>query len=1078
MSVHEVKQALGSWDLRLKKSTPRAILDALDPFGHIVVLPGRVSPKLFGDNLLRQARYVGVYRGRRRGQEHALKGCGMEFWLGDEDGKGHVILGPLSASGATFADSIRMLLPDSVSEGTLHSVPGTFTNTFRYTNPRTAITYVTDSFSSGSNLVSWRVNGDGTLDAGLDSDLYVTVPRAILVAKTATSKDLTMAGVPGRMGLEQDVEDYTTEVILVAEGEGTSIVTASASNPTPYNDLFGQDVVLTRFVSESTTEAGNAAARAQLQLNRFSLPRYAVTLSTDKYDVTGTFQVGDTVAVYDPDTGFVDAANSRIWEGQPINPIHLPVTDMTWPVEKGWTVAFRRGDGTYLDLSEHYIPESGAATIGVGAFNRALTGIGTEPIGTRPSADSSTPATPVLNPIQTVAYQSAASNDVRAAVYLTWNQPLNTDGSTVLDGSHYEIRYRTVEVYNYPVTWSQAAGFTWSQLQTWGRPLSNDAVVANDWNYVIVPWGQESVTINELMVAAEYEFQIRAVDAASPPHNSAWSATIQQLTSSDTIAPGTPAAPEVSASLIAVQVVHRLGLASGGEYNLPQDLHHLEVHVGGPAFYPDETTRLGTIVANAGHLAAQTPVVATFTVSNTEEIWVKVVAVDRFGNRSSGSEAVQASAILIDSAHISDLTASKITAGTITADLLISGSIKTAESGQRAELNQLGLQLYDADGELTVNLTADDDTPNFISITDGYQNTLASIDQDGNIQGQIGTFTDVVVDGQALLGERLPLFEKGTVAYGLIGPPSPPNPASLPYGIMQLAFQAEEGRSYQLNVRANMAVLGGVNGQESPGIRVWDCGDVDTGSETGTLVMFANHVVNNTGQGETVSDSGFLLEPTAGRHQLYAQMYRNSGSGTIYIGNTEMWVKDMGPTIVNTGQANYGTSGSTSTPSVQTYTTSFLATAYQTYNGNNTQKSDTTANQGFYSSNQKSMIFFDYGAILAAINGSTIQSMTLTMYAEHWYYNAGGTAVIGTHVLGSAPGTYQSQYVTPDRIRSPGWPKPGWRTVDISSFANDFKTGGAVGIALGPGPDTSYTYYGKFTGSGANRPYITITYTK
>lgn len=1080
MTVTEVKQALGSWNLRLKEETPRTVLSQLDPFGHIVIMPGRVSPALFSDSMLRGARYVGVFRGTRKGDDYALKGVGMAFWLGDEDGKGPVIVSPVSASAATFPNTIRALLPASVHEGSLYSVPGTFTSTFKYTSPRTAITYVTDTYSTATYPVSWRVNGDGTLDAGRDVDLFVTTPTAVLVNRNVAGRDLRLSTVPGQMALDMDVEDYTTRVVLVAEGEGDTVVTASASQSTPYNDMFGQDVDLTRLVSESTTEAGNATTRAQLALNRFSLPRYAVTLNSTQYDITGTFRVGDTVMVFDPDTGFTDSdpARQMMWEGQIISPVWLPVTEITWPVEAGWTVAFRRADGTYLDLSTYYIPEGGQSTIGVGAFNRTLTGIGSEPLGTRPAADSSVPAAPVLEPILTTAYQSVASNDVRAAVYLQWAEPLNTDGSTVLDGARYEIRYRTVEVYNYRIRWNEAAGFRWNQLQTWGRPLSSPAVVANDWTYVSIPWGVESAQINELMVAAEYEFQIRAVDTASPAHNSVWSTAETIVTSNDTIAPATPAVPEVASSRISVQVVHRLGAASGGEYNLAQDLHHLEVHVGGPAFFPDENTYVGMLVANAGHLAAQTPVVGTFQVENTDDIWVKVVAVDRFGNRSGASDAVQSITSLIDSAHISDLTASKITAGTIMADLLISGAIKTAESGQRAELNALGLQLYDADGLLTVNLTADDDTPNFISITDGFQNTLASIDQDGNVQGQIGTFDDLVVDGQSLLTTRLPSFPLGVVAYGLVGPPTPANPATLPYGLLQLAFTAEEGRSYQVNVRSNVAVVGGTAGQESPGVRVWDCGDVDTGSATGTEILTANHVVNTGGNGEPVQDTAFMLSPTVGRHTLYAQLYRNTGAGTIYVGNTEVWVTDVGPTVVNNAVTAYGTSGTVTAPTVQTYRRTYYATGYQTYNGDNSQKTDTTANQGFYSSNQKSLIFFDYPAIWADLSGATVQFMAFSAYAEHWYNNAGGTAVIGTHLHGSAPGTYVPASVNADRVRSAGWPKPGWRDVEITSFAADFKAQLASGIALGPGPSTSVEYYGKFTGSGDKRPYLTITYTK
>ena len=73
-----------------------------------------------------------------------------------------------TASTATFADSIRMVLPDSVEEGTLYSVGGsaTLTHTFQWETAKSALNYVTRAFSTASNPVSWRINGDATIDAG------------------------------------------------------------------------------------------------------------------------------------------------------------------------------------------------------------------------------------------------------------------------------------------------------------------------------------------------------------------------------------------------------------------------------------------------------------------------------------------------------------------------------------------------------------------------------------------------------------------------------------------------------------------------------------------------------------------------------------------------------------------------------------------------------------------------------------------------------------------------------------------------------------------------------------------------
>lgn len=1088
MTINQVKQALGQWNLSLREDTPKEILDALEPFGHIAVAPGRVDVRTVADGLLSAARYVGVYRGRSDGDTFSMRGCGMEMWLGDEDGKGDIYTTTISASATTFANTVRALLPasGSVTEGTLFTVPGTFTGSFKFEAPRSAISYVTDTFGTETFPVSWRVNGDGTLDAGRDEDMYVTVPQAMLVRKDA-GRDMSLVAFQGSMTLETDVEDYTTQVILLAEGEGESIVTASASQSTPYNDIHGNDVVMRRIISESTTDATNAPARAALQLNRFKNPRYGVDLSTSEYDVTGDFVVGDTIYVYDPDAGFYDAANEVYWQGNPINPIALKVQEMTYPVPPDWTVGFRRStDGVWIDLSDYYKGESGGTTITVGEFSRSLTGIGGEVIGTRPSTDTSTPATPAFTATDSVTYQSQLANDTRAALYLSWNTPLNQDGSTVLDGDHYEIRIRATETFNYQIPWNVADDFTWDELQTWGRPLSNDAAVADEWKVYYKGWDDTQLTITELMVAAEYEIQIRAVDNNNPPHQSGWSASTFHTTRTDTVAPQQPAVPEVASSQVALQVLHRLGAAEGGTFNLAQDLHHLEVHVGGPTFFPNEGTHVGNLLANESNLRAGIAAVGSFTINNVSDVWVKVVAVDKFGNKSSPSEAVQSSATLIDSEHISDLTASKITAGTIDATLLLAGTIRTAVDGQRVELNNEGLVIYDENGDPTVNLTADDDSPNFISITQGLENTVASIDSDGNISGQtITAADDIIIAGDSFLDDLYDPLPKGVIAYATWsttdqgGASYGGNSAGVEKGFIELSFTAEAGRRYKVTLTSQ--VLSSVVDEEYS----FFLRDGGTDQPTTSSTFLSRAEIASGSEAFAVDlTMTYLAEFSAGVHRLLWTFYGADGTARIHLSNRPayMFVEDTGSSVLvpNTVVINDGSGGSGG--SVTTYTTNWDATWYQTYKGDNTQKTDTTANQGQYSSsdgNQRSLVGFDYASIQAALSGATISSIKLTAYAEHWYFDAGGTAVIGTHNYTSKPSTWTDSRVNQNRQQSSGWPKPGSRTVTLSaSFGTDFQDGTATGIAFGPGPTTSQTYYGKFTGSGTGRPRLTITYTK
>jgi hypothetical protein len=436
----------------------------------------------------------------------------------------------------------------------------------------------------------------------------------------------------------------------------------------------GELVNRTRVISESTTAPGNAAARAAYQLSRYVEPRHALTLTTDDYDVSGAFAVGDWAWIWDPDAGLVDPENEIVFRGERINPIRLRMVGASWPVRRGMTVAYRAQDGSWLDLTPYVVWEGGETTVTVGDLLRALSDSSVEPVGPRPIPDSTIPGVVSwVLPFESGVYLSS-SGETRAKMLVKWDLPLNVDGSTILDGDHYEIGYGV------------------------------SPVAADEWQTGFAPWGDLQAMIWDLSPGIDYDFRIRAVDSSN--NQGAWSVTQTEQTNADTIAPSTPAPPTVAGSQLAIQIAHTLGKASGGEWNLELDLHHLEVHVGASSgFTADETTLKGAVSAHAGMIVAQIPAVGTVPVAETTARWVRVVAVDEAGNRSAASSAVTATAVLIDDAHISDLTVTKVTAGTISSNWLIGASIRTASSGQRVELNATGLHGYNSGGTELVTLS-------------------------------------------------------------------------------------------------------------------------------------------------------------------------------------------------------------------------------------------------------------------------------------------------------------------------------------------------------------------------------------
>jgi hypothetical protein len=332
--------------------------------------------------------------------------------------------------------------------------------------------------------------------------------------------------------------------------------------------------------------------------------------------------------------------------------------------------------------------------------------------------DNSVPGTPSFNTPLTAFYQSTSDGTTKAEVTLSWTTPTNTDGSEVLDAAYYEIQYQPTTVFSDQPTYAQIAalGLTYAQLNSGGYTYltmpgaSEPDQATTDWHPVVVPWNNgNTVTIKELTPGVLYNFRIRFADTATPTNLSAWSSTLTITAAADSVAPSQPAAPAVASSLIAVQVTHTLGKFSGGTYNLEADLHHLEVHASyEPAFIPSSATLLGKLVANAGMLTANIPALGSFGVSSTAGVYVKVIAVDISGNKSPASSAASATATLIDNQHITDLSADKITAGTITTQILLAGSIKTSTLGARAEIDAAGIRLYDNSNNNTANFSAAD----------------------------------------------------------------------------------------------------------------------------------------------------------------------------------------------------------------------------------------------------------------------------------------------------------------------------------------------------------------------------------
>lgn len=170
--------------------------------------------------------------------------------------------------------------------------------------------------------------------------------------------------------------------------------------------------------------------------------------------------------------------------------------------------------------------------------------------------------------------------------------------------------------------------------------------------------------------------------------------------------------------------------------------------------------------------------------------------------------------------------------------------------------------------------------------------------------------------------------------------------------------------------------------------------------------------------------------------------------------------------------------------SSQTYTETFWASWTQTYRQTGSRRTDYRSDklvQGYYGEAepwglQRSLCGF--GDIQSKLAGSRIKKVELYLYAEHWWYYAGGTAVIGYHNHSNEPNSF-GHSVYGAKYQKFSYRGQGmWIDMPIS-LGEGIRDGYYKGISIFA---DSYArdYYGVFSGAwdGGNAPRLKITYEK
>lgn len=351
--------AVGEWDIPLLPSTPRnvrRILEISSDDGHgfnsLIVTPARWNlADVDVADLFDLAEFVGVHN---RTDGLTLSGPGVEFWLGDEDGKGMFIQPTFGTK--SFATWVAEIVGSNgvVTEGSTESIAGV---DLEWDPPYGISTRDALDYICRIKGAEWRVNFDLTVDSGQASTLYSSTPKAIVGAVgTGGLEPGGYRGVTGKVSKVAHLEDYAYGAwVWDSDGNIGSDSRASAPYYAP-SGVFWPDV---NIVDSSPTPVDlDVQASARLVYGDDTLKRtYMVEgLGTRKplRDIGGP---GDYLYVFDPGALLLDKTNQIVYRGGPVWPIKLRIVAVSTPLRRGQGVVYHYWDAdavgyAAVDLSD------------------------------------------------------------------------------------------------------------------------------------------------------------------------------------------------------------------------------------------------------------------------------------------------------------------------------------------------------------------------------------------------------------------------------------------------------------------------------------------------------------------------------------------------------------------------------------------------------------------------------------------------------------------------------------------------------------------------------------------------------
>jgi hypothetical protein len=385
-----IGEAVGSWDLRLIEGTPKTVLDALDlnsasaRFATLVITPARVDHGALSAATLRSlACYVGVLRNRT--SELSIAGAGVAAMLGNEDGSSETPTAAVTLSATVLSTALDSYLPtNGITKGSVTNTGTSITDTLPgYVSRRDLIHQIVDK-CGGEWRLTTDTSGNIDLDAAVNATLFGSTPPAMVI-ETDGGREAGIIGLEA-VDIDQshDIEDFATKQYVMARADG-GVTVGSATSGAGTSYFNGTAIKMEAVTDSSDTDGTNANTVATLLLGSRQTIKRNIRVTVNPLDIVGktwgpsgaskvNVRCGDSLYIYDPVNNLYDTANQVAYRGEVRFPLKTRIYGITWPVLGGMGVYLLTADSspTVIDLSDWYVPESGSATLEVGAQVRSV----------------------------------------------------------------------------------------------------------------------------------------------------------------------------------------------------------------------------------------------------------------------------------------------------------------------------------------------------------------------------------------------------------------------------------------------------------------------------------------------------------------------------------------------------------------------------------------------------------------------------------------------------------------------------------------------------------------------------------